>query len=997
MRNLGERLRGIEVRDRVNANLVIRGFESVFKRFFEVGGASGYVPGDFKAEVNPNDGIDVSYVGVGGVMSSTRPMAVSLSYTLTRKEKNGSKWVEIDSGECCSGFSITDTGKIVPLQLNTEYTYHLSLKVLNADEVHAGFDTFDLETDVLYKALDVEIFDFTAEPDPIERRVNLRFDVKNYTNFKIVRKDTNKELESCNDSNVEAGKKYGYILYASNAWYKNVKKEAVADCTNVKPSGGKLTYQMEDSVRGVLLSMSTIKNGSVSEIVRQQEGSNKCDTISPITNQDHYRDHDDSLYPDCKTLEVGKTYKYRAKYSNKWGDDYSNEISVKMVNEYALPHMPRILQPKYAGETIRWTTSARAKSYEVKRYDKSNEKDFYKIEQDTETYNNRWPEEGKIEVFSSIKDQIQNNVQYLYKITARNAWGEAVSYQDVFLPEKTKGENDVNCYKYKGQNTNDANHSINFQGITTDGQWWYLVNGVPYYEDDCGTEHKSSVYLKKAAVDKSLNRDVSKDYKFPARSHAGDLDCFGDYLFVPVYKDTEGDRAEIWIFDKDLPKDEERITTEVLSKKNGEVLTSCAWCAVNPCDKRLYTSYSNFYNGIIYSYKINFDNIRRTKNGEKGLRIFSDPVEVHLFDDGKIFRDNELYDKPNDENRFIFAKESMQGGCFDYYNNLYLNSGFKKPTKLNSGIQVFKLVCDEDSTIRNVLSGATNDEERAKKYEAYQSGDWDGSCSYRTAVLVARSVQKGGFQYQFDVKADEEPEGLVYCDFNYTPQIPPQEYVKYGSFHASLLKNSDNVDWEYMWFKHYQHLYRETVEKHVSYSSLFVLIDYMRNGYKLVDNGVLVKSFKTSETANKAVNVLKSFDKENRIGNVIYTIGSLCTSDSNHNYEFTVLRRDGKDSLASMADWKVEYDPKTIIVTGNQEGKPLERYIVGLKAKEKAVWYHFLAHNEKDADRIQNILKGYKRICIVGVGPDSENRDYFNNIDYGRRIRSENNLIWLEK
>lgn len=1008
LRNLDERLRGVEVRDRLNADLMIRGFKSFFDSFVRN-------EGGLKAEITPDGYIKITYYGEGGTVNTNiKPNLsgsdiVRYSYDLKRKETNGSDWVDINS---CNNVTcpIVEWDKKM-LRLNTQYTYRIKVKNLKTNKEK------EYDVDILYKALDVEIADFTAEPDPIERRVNFRCDVKNCTDTKIVRKDTNKEFEISDcDSNVEAGKKYGYVLYASNAWYKNVKKEAVADCTNVKPTAGKLTYQMKDSVRGVVLSMETIKNGFVSAIERHDPGTpenewvtlepaanqQNCDEVRPISNQKNYSDYEKTLYPG-EILKVGKTYRYRARYSNYWGKDlstYSDPVSVKMVNKYALPHMPRILQPKYAGETIRWTTSDRATSYVVKRYDKSNEKDFYKIEQDTETYNNRWPEEGKIEVFSSIKDQIQNNVQYLYKITARNAWGEAVSYQDVFLPEKTKGENDVNCYKYKGQNTNDANHSINFQGITTDGQWWYLINGVPYWVDDdpCKTEHRSYVYLRKAAVDSSLDRNVSEDYEFPARAHAGDLDCFGDYLFVPVYKDTEGDRAEIWIFDKDLPKDEERITTEVLSTKNGEVLTSCAWCAVNPCDKRLYTSYSNFYNGIIYSYKINFDNIRRTKNGEKGLRIFSDPVEVHLFDDGKIFRDNELYDKPNDENRFIFAKESMQGGCFDYYNNLYLNSGFKKPAKLNSGIQVFKLICDEELTIRNVLSSATNDEERAKNYEAYQSGNWDGSCSYKSAVLVARSVQKGDFQYQFNVKDDEEPEGLVYCDFNYTPQTPPEEQknIKYGSFHASLLKNSDNVDWEYMWFKHYQHLYRETVEKHVSYSNLFVLIDYVRGGYKIVDNGVLVKRFKTSEAANKAVNVLKNFRKDTRTGEVIYTIGWLCTSDSNHNYEFTALRRDEKPSLEDMADWKVEYDPQKIIVFGNKEGDPLERYLIRLEDNDGKC-YHFLAHNEKDADRIQNILKDYKKICIVGVGPDSEDKNYFSEKKCGCRIRSEYNLIWLEK
>lgn len=999
LRNLGERLRGVEVRDRVNANLVVRGFKSFLDSFIRI-------EGGLKAEVTPDGFIEVTYLGERSVVSKdakadlSKSNFVQSSYTLKRKEKNGSDWVEIETAKSWGGIQVTD---VAPLTLNTEYTYHLAVTNMKTNEV------FNHYVDILYKALDVEIADFTATPDPIERRVNLKFDVKNYTNIKIVRKDGNKELEVCgSDTNVEAEKKYRYVLYASNVWYENVKKEAVADCTNVKPTAGKLTYRMENTVRGVVLFMETIKNGFVTAIERQQLGSSEWKTFSPITNQKNYKDYDDSIYPDCNTLKVGETYKYRAKYSNNWGRDsftYSDPISVKMVNEYALPHMPRMLPPKYAGETIRWTISDRAKSYVVERYDNSNKKDFYKIDSgsDDVEFDHRWPEKkDEIKVFSSISDnQIQKDVQYLYKITARNAWGEAVSYRDVFVPENQKGKDDVGCYKYIGQNENDGNYTLNFQGIATDGTWWYLAAGADWewYHFDM---NQPTIY--KAPVDFSLNRglapctgDVCYDLPDPKNVHVGDLDCFGDYLFVAVYKYDDGNydttkeyneekkkeeevkhyHGQIWILNKHTM---ERITTVKINKPDGSYVYGTAWCAVNPCDKRLYTSQSNFYDGKIYSYKINFDNIQRIENGEKNLTIFSDVREVCLYDD---------CGNP-------FAKESMQGGCFDYYNNLYLNSGYKDPAKANSGIQVFKLVCDKDATMQNVLSN-TSKEERVKKYEAYQSGDWNGSCSYRNAILIARSVQSGGFTYQFNVKDKEEPEGLVYCDFNYSSRKPmKQDYVRFGSFHASLLKNSGNVDWEYMWFKHYDHVYRETVEKHVSYSSLFVVIDSVRGDYKIVDNGILVKRFKTSETANKALNVLKNFKKDNRIGNVIYTIGWLCTSDSNHNYEFTALRRDKKPSLEDMADWKVEYDPQKIIVFGNKEGDPLERYLIRLEDNDGKC-YHFLAHNEKDADRIQNILKDYKKICIVGVGPDSEDKNYFSEKKCGCRIRSEYNLIWLEK
>lgn len=983
LRNLGERLRGVEVRDRLNADLMIRGFKSFFDSFVRN-------EGGLKAEITPDGYIKITYYGEGGTVNTNiKPNLsgsdiVRYSYDLKRKETNGSDWVDINS---CNNVTcpIVEWDKKM-LRLNTQYTYRIKVKNLKTNKEK------EYDVDILYKALDVEIADFTAEPDPIERRVNFRCDVKNCTDTKIVRKDTNKEFEISDcDSNVEAGKKYGYVLYASNAWYKNVKKEAVADCTNVKPTAGKLTYQMKDSVRGVVLSMETIKNGTVSEIQRQQLGTSGWKTLDPVTNQKNYTDYDDSLYPG-KTLKVGETYNYRAKYSNNWGEDsfaYSKTISVKMVNETYLPPMPRMLPPKYAGETIRWTTSDKAKSYEVKRYDNSNEKDFYKIDSGTGDVecDRRWPEKkDEIKVFSSISDnQIQKDVQYLYKITARNAWGEAVSYQDVMIPESEKGKIDDKCYKFLGwreiyqdllaQQGNLIDWIINFQGITTDGEWWYFTNGHPEHT----TVNPPS--LRKTAVDRSLGRVISRDYKLPGDAHVGDLDCYGDYLFVAVYKESEGDRAEIWIFDKNL-EERKRITTIVLYKKDGNPLKGIAWCAINPFDKRLYTSETDTDGYIhLYSFKVNFEYIENPNMGN--YIIPKDSVyEVPLYDE---------YGKP-------FKKEKMQGGCFDYYNNLYLNSGINDHRD-SDGIHVFKLICDEEAAIRNVLSNAANDEDRAKKYEAYKSNDSDLPCVCNKGVLLAKSEQEDKmFLYKFDVTKGQEPEGLTYCDFNYSIR-KPQSISQYGSFRAGLLLNND--EWTQLYadslrFGIFSHIYRETVEKHVSFSGLSVVLDSATNGAKIVDKGILVKRFKTLETANEALAVLKNFKKDNRIGNVIYTVGWLCTSDSNHNYEFSVLKWDGKDSLANQANFVIEYNSKNLKMFGNKKGDPSERYIVRLMDKNGA-WYHFLAHNKEDADKILGILNGYKKICIIGVGPDSEERNYFSSENFGHRIRSEYNLIWLEK
>jgi hypothetical protein len=252
-------------------------------------------------------------------------------------------------------------------------------------------------------------------------------------------------------------------------------------------------------------------------------------------------------------------------------------------------------------------------------------------------------------------------------------------------------------------------------------------------------------------------------------------------------------------------------------------------------------------------------------------------------------------------------------------------------------------------------------------------------------VLIAKSNKTSGFQYQFDPNDGEEPEGMVYCDFKYTDRKPPQEYLKDVSLHAGLLMNSANSIKEFMYFKHYTHLLRDTEEKNVYYNPLNLSVvsatEINDNGvtetvWKVVDNGVLVKKFKSQSYASSALNILKNFKK-------IHTIGWLYTSSQNHNYEFSAIE---SNNVLSKTNCTI------INYTGSSVAAPVqdgERWVVQLNSSTGKAYY-FYAHNSADANEICRIVRNYNKVCIIGAGADSAGPDI-------GRIRSANNLIWLEK
>ena len=785
---------------------------------------------------------------------------------------------------------------------------------------------------ITYKKLSIQVVKFGAKPDSNKKKIVLTVDVKNASTIKVVRSDNGKELLSpYEDTNVELNKKYEYVLTASNNW-DTVKATAVAECKNLKPSVGKITYEMDPIERGVTLRWPSISNGSVSVVERKLSTNSSWTVICNNPIGCSYKDIDES--DNDKVLKKGASYDYRVKYANEWGYTYSAIVTVKMTND--VPQMPRMLDPgRFC--TIQWTRSNNVKSYEVKRFDNSNDKDFNKIDQDTIACDRSWSSLKSNENYVK-DDKIKSGVPYLYKIVAKNGWGKSnARYQDVYIANEFPGKIFNDAYSYKDQvyaiaRQPGKNWTRDFQGITTDGQWWYITNGVSRIGE--------YTRLTKGHINRSLDRSISNDYSTTG-IHFGDLDCYGNYLFISV---DETKHPEIWIFDKAKPK---LICKCQLQKADGTYFSSLGWCAVNPCDGRLYTSESYITSDSpVYSYKIEWNNIGTSKE----IFLKNSERKIYLFDQ---------YGSP-------CKKEAMQGGCFDYYNNLYLTSGYGK--KDSEGVHVFKLVRDDSTYLNDALNRVSGDAAKSQVYEAYKSNSLDLPFDCVKAVLIARSSQSGTFKYKFDSSGTyrDEPEGLTYFDFANNAIAPYHDTMKDTSLHIGLLDNAVSlVDSVYM--KSYYHRYRETELKNIYYDPSNLKV----SGCDILDNKILVKRFNTQAAAKNALNILKNFKK-------ISTIGWLLTSSPNHNYEFSAIESSSVMSKTGC---------NTISYTGSKATyvQEKERWVVKLNPSASIV-YRFYAHNQADAKRIYDIVKKYNKVCIIGVGADSDGR-----------IRSTNNLIWLEK
>lgn len=969
LQDKAERMRGAEIIERIKAE----------RAASEFGRIVSSVCSDrcgFKVEINPAGGVTCMYSsGVGQTLEfgleiehfsyklERRTDVSKITLTSKEKQKNNNsiqlaKWVTIASANSAWGFVSVNDPSVTE---GVRYTYRMTVTNLKTKK------TTEYEESIQYKRLDIVIKSFTAVPDVKDKKISLYFDVENAVSESIkvfrVKPTPKKEIvKPYVDRDVEHNKTYEYLLSATNFWNPDpIEKRVAVTCSNLTPSVGKLSFEIEKLEKGVTLKWTPDSKASSYAVERKLTNASSWTVI--YDNQSYKRNvqTNEYLYTDIDSaLKINTSYDYRVRCRNGWGDGYSKIVTVKMFNN--APKMPRMLPHSKAwNDKIRleWVRNDDAKTYVISRKEGGK----------TLTW------ETNSSANSFIDEQSQSGILYSYDIVAKNGWGcsDARSYDAIVDKKEYKGSLD-NCFKYVDDTIDELekNWTSDFQGITTDGAYWYFTNGSGFAR------------LSKFPVDESLNRSSptngtkkkygaieytisssgrSKSFYTKYSKHFGDLCYYKKYLFVPAY-DGDLSNAEIWIIDSATLDIKHR---ETLKNSNGDCFESLGWCAINPNDDRLYTSNSTL-SGYLFTFKIELGNIGTSKN------VFSFVKTTPLYDEnGNVFPE----------------KGCMQGGCFDYFDNLYLNSGFHDPDRRpGEGIHVFKMIRDETKMLNNVMASKTSNVQKADAYEAYLSENLSVPVEYSKGVLFAKSVLKktntNEFVYEITHGTTvwyldnwswkktgtiaEEAQGLVYYDFaNTAGSVSPYyDDMKSSSLHVSLLDNDSSDDDVYI--KTYRHKFRDTEEKNLYYDPSNIKV----SGYDILDNKILVKRFKNQTAAKNALNVLKNFKK-------IHTIGRIYTSSENHNYEFSAIESSSVMSKTGCT---------TISYTGSKVSSPVqeqERWVVKLNPSASKV-YRFYAHNQADAKRIYDIVKKYNKVCIIGVGADSDGR-----------IRSTNNLIWLEK
>ena len=982
-----DRARNADAIDRIKAERAAREFE-------KIAGSIRFSFCGFKVEVDPAGGVTCTYgSGVRQALEFGKGLK-QFSYKLerttvepkivfqqkSRKEKLHTPikrvvWTTIASSDGTFGDVVVNDTSV---ELGKSYTYRFSLTYLSDNT------TTTYEETVLYDKLKIVIKDFSVVPSFTEKKVYVQFNVENALSVGVSRISPlpKKEiLEPYVDSDVDRNKKYEYLLSASNCW-ESVEKKVSTDFSDALPVIGKISYEIEILEKGVTLKWDAGSKVSSYAVERKKNGSSNWDVIY---DEEYYRRDSrtgEYLYMDIDSKLVQNiSYDYRICCSNAWGKTYSDLVTVKMTN--SVPKPPRMLpHSKTWNNKIRldWISSKDAKNYVVTRKNGSST-----LKWETDNY-----------IHWIFDEQSQPGVLYTYEIVAKNGWGcsEVRCYDAIVEKKEFKGKID-NCYSFEGVSIDEyekESWTEDFQGMTTDGDYWFFTNGSGYAKltkfpvDESLMQSSPSGGSKKrfGLVEYEVSSSGNlKSFYTEYSKHFGDLSYFEKYLFIPAYG---GDvpYPEIWIVDAESLELKHR---ESLKRFGADYFGNLGWCAINPNDGRLYTSDSTMY-GCLFSYKIVLENIGTSK-----------PV----FD---LFRTVFLYDE---KGNLFSEKGCMQGGGFDYYDNIYLNSGFlDSDRRPGEGIHVFKLIRDDARTMENAMHYMTSsDENKASVYEAYISDDLDVNVEYSKGVLIDKSISSvekyvwgSTSNFVYDIAHGtpapgsldelwpwnwgswsssiyaEEPQGLAYFDFCNTKgcRLPYHSEMRKSSLHVSLLDNDDGyTSKDDIILREYKHVFRDTEEKNVYFcsSNLKVVKDNKKDEWKIVDNAIVVKKFKNSTDANRALDILKRFNK-------IHIIGWLRTYSLEHNYEFTAI--ESSNVLPKTNCTTISYVGSKVSVARENE-----HFEVKLNSTAGKV-YCFFAHNETDAAKIKSVVEKYNKVCIIGAG-----------VDTNGRIRSTNNLIWLEK
>lgn len=289
--------------------------------------------------------------------------------------------------------------------------------------------------------------------------------------------------------------------------------------------------------------------------------------------------------------------------------------------------------------------------------------------------------------------------------------------------------------------------SDNLQGVTHNKDHWFFTQKTKilkfHRSTDLDTDMESAV--------KVVNMD--SELSSSGCNHFGDPDYIiydnVGYLFIPVEQDDGivGDcknkpRIAVYRDDSELTY----IGYSLLPKQNSSNGTNRAgWCAFNPIDNLLYTSYNKISSDFpIFRYKVDFEKLAQNQ-----LVVLSEQEDFFLTKNGE----------PTSISQYI------QGGCFSPEGDLFILNGKVEflADESKGGIRAFDL---------------------------------------RGEFLYESSLDHYPFKYEYHagIVKRQEPEGI--CFWNLEPLHGGLSANKIsGQLHAILLNNQLGNDKIY--FKHY--------------------------------------------------------------------------------------------------------------------------------------------------------------------------------------------------
>ena len=824
----------------------------------------------------------------GGIICTFLPLFnKKYKYKLFRAVKAKSsqnkifKFIQIAS----SKFFTANTQTYIDLDVTANTTY-----IYRIDVTYSDSSTYTDDATVTYKEEAPCIDVFTAEPHPTQKKVTITYRIDNETTFEIFKIVNGKEVSlngNLTDTDVENGKKYKYKIYAENFWGKT-SKQATADCTEVRPAKVNLSCTTNATRKYIEAQYKNVVNVLQHKLNRRLQGGawSTIKTTSGSYVGAYFTNTDSS------NLSIGKTYEYQAFTCNEWGEQPSNVA--KATFQGTAPNPPH-LSYKIEGEKnvrLSCTVDSLALGYKIYRNDKPNSS------------------------ISSLDTSTAAGQTYTYYAVAYNDWGNSdPTYIEVKIPSKTTTL--LNAYDYIGQypKEKDYDWADNVQGICHDDNYWYVTNG---YGDSSKYGRISKFNISDIASSKKVATQKFSKY------HFGDCDHYKGYIFVPVYENLPC--AEIWIF---RTSDLALVHREPLPKPNKptENFEKMGWCAINPINGRLYTSFEEDNATVLTSFETNINNIATS------AKVFTPSP------DGKIY----IYDKNGSKMR----KASMQGGTFDLYNNLYLNSGYLDGKRDNQGIHVFKMTRVNSTTEMGVLF----------------------------AESVHKATSSNDFAYQFEPGSStyEEPEGLTFWDLTTRSGITNSNLKT--SLHALLLDNDElwGMGADDVYVKHYAtlNLPTETSTYYYHPSLIDVSRDASSGDWVVSEGDNIVKRFSTQAEAKDALNILKAYSKR-------IVIGETPCCDPAHKYEFETWEGGSTGTTFAASYCKYTYNGATSIYENG-------RYVISLSNAKKtnttSVNPVFYAHNKADADNIKKYLNRFTKMNIIGKGGTN----------------NEHTLIWFTK